>query len=519
MKSKNQAVRSLTTHQLKELADISFAYRRAQSRARQIASGSSDHRQTDTQRRGVAGSADDRIQEAYQSVLADGRPISPARLARLAKTNFDSARRWLENLEQAEQEDGALAAAPVWDLKDRADALRERELARRGREAEVAPKAKVLASPRSRGPNLFEQLVQLLLPKPKVGPTRKEVRENREAEKRVAAEIDQHVDSAAKQAVGETILGSVRLDDVLKELERRGVTYKPPVDQRGVLTIEESDLVPCRAGEHAKLRPGIASYLKEKQDELKGVTINTMLPVDLGSVNMPHGFVESIGPVRANFFNIKELHTVGDVTVDDFIRAGEIQAKGNIAARDILTSECTVYGNINGASSLTFISGSTQSKQLITGNVQCGHITSEDDRQVDVSGELFVRGNCKVPRLSARDLHVGWELQDVKDLYVAGKASITRLSKTIDSDANLRGAALQEYVDQLKDMRKEELEKEVLNKVKATTAVAGKDGTQMVEWTTEEMQTNAFKEYVLGESPEEGQIQETGAKQSQGVTM
>ena len=171
---------------------------------------------------------------------------------------------------------------------------------------------------------------------------------------------------------------------------------------------------------------------------------------------MPHGFVESAGPIRANYFYVKELHTVGDVTVEEFIHAGEIQSRGNITARDIVTDECTVYGNINCAETLKFTAGSTESKQLqlVTGNVQCGNITSEDDRQVEV-GDLLVRGNCRVPQLKTKDLSVGWELQHAKGLYVTGKANITKLSKTIDAEAEFQGKALQQYVDQLRDMRKQ----------------------------------------------------------------
>jgi hypothetical protein len=501
MKLKNQAVRSLTTHQLKELADLAY------TRGLQNAAAKKD-----TLRPGVAGSADNRLEEAFNALKASGKPITPARLAKLAKTNFITAQHWLES-NQDEQAAGqsqpqvqkgapdtrslnrnSLEPAPVWALKDKADAIREKERARREAEAALA---------RNNKGNLFERLAKMILPKSK------DQTQSREKQ------VDRDIHVAAKQAVGETIVGAVGLNDVLNELARRGVTYKPPLDEHGVLHIEESDLIPGNDREHAKLRPGIAKYLRDHQDQISGIKVDTTKPVDLGSVNIPNGFVESAGPLRANYFNVKELLTVGDVTVEQFIRAGEFQARGNITARDILTSECTVYGNINCAESLKFTSGCTDSKQLMTGNVQCGHIASDDDRQVEVGGELSVRGNCKVPRLSARDLYVGWELQGTKDLYVAGKANITRLSRTIDSEAELRGDALQEYIDQMLDMRKEQLEEKVIEKIQAATAQAGKEGVQTIEWTSAEMETNAYKEHILGETPAEP----IEAKQSHGISQ
>jgi hypothetical protein len=500
MKLKNQAIRSLTTQELKELADLAYT-RGLQTAARK-----------EPLRPGVAGSADNRIQEAFTKLKASGKPITPARLAKLAKTNFLTAQHWLEN-NQDEQATGQpqapipikrpstetgsvtqqpLAAAPVWDLKDRADAIGERERARQAAEAERARK--------NTSGNLFERLARKILPKARSETPQKQ--------------IDRDIHVAAKQAVGETIVGAVGLNDVLKELARRGVTYNPPLDENGVLHIEDSDLIPGKDIEHARLRPGVAKYLRDHKDQISGIKVNTTKPVDLGSVNLPNGFVESLGPVRANYFNVKELHTVGNVTVEEYIRAGELQGRGNITARDILTSECTVYGNINCAESLKFVSGSSDSKQLMTGDVQCGHIISDDDRQVEIGGSLSVRGNCKVPRLSARDLYVGWELQGTKDLYVAGKANITRLSRTIDSEAELRGDALQEYIDQLRDMRKEQLEEEVLEKIKTATAQTGKEGVHTIEWTTEEMETTAYKEYVLGKPAEPVE-----ATQSHGISQ
>jgi hypothetical protein len=504
MKLKNQAIRSISTHELKELADLAYTKGLQNAAAKQ-----------DVLRPGVAGSADDRIEEAFNNLQASGKPVTAARLAKLAKTNFNTAQNWLENnqdildrpadkessvrgvgsqREKKGQDRDALSAAPIWNLKDRADALREKERARQLAEAELARK--------NQTGNIFERLAKLVLPK------------NRSQTESPQKQADRDIHVAAKQTVGETIVGAVGLNDVLKELQRRGVTYKPPLDENGVLHIDESDLVPGNDTEHARLRPGIAKYLHDHEDQIAGIKVNTTKPVDLGSVNIPNGFVESVGPVRANYFNLKELHTVGDVTVEEFIRAGEIQGRGNITARDILTSECTVYGNINCAESLKFVCGSTDSKQLMTGDVHCGHLSSDDDRQVEVGGSLSVRGNCNVPRLSARDLSVGWELQGTKDLYVAAKANITRLSRTIDSEAELRGDALQEYVDQLRDMRKEQLEEEVLEKIQSATAQTSDEGVQTIEWTAAEMETNAYKEYVSGEKP----VEPVAAKQSHGAS-
>jgi hypothetical protein len=44
---------------------------------------------------GVTGSADQRMQEAFDTLRAAGKPLSPARLAKLSRTNFFSAQRWL----------------------------------------------------------------------------------------------------------------------------------------------------------------------------------------------------------------------------------------------------------------------------------------------------------------------------------------------------------------------------------------------------------------------------------------
>jgi hypothetical protein len=44
----------------------------------------------------VTGSADQRMQEAFDTLRAAGKPLSPARLAKLSRTNFFSAQRWLQ---------------------------------------------------------------------------------------------------------------------------------------------------------------------------------------------------------------------------------------------------------------------------------------------------------------------------------------------------------------------------------------------------------------------------------------
>jgi hypothetical protein len=475
MKLKNQAIRSLTTHQLKEIADL--AYVRGLQRA------------TPPQH------------QPQQAVPSSRRPAAGPRVQQRQNGSAPPRQSF------GGSSNKALSATPLWELKDRAEELREKE--QRRRETGVT---------RGRKPNLFQKLAQMLTPKPKGWTPQRAEAPGYTIEGLVSVkhqplpDSDRDIHLAAKQALGEKIVGGVGLSDVLNELARRGVTYKPPIDKDGVLNIEESDLVAGRSGEHARLRPGIGRYLQDRQDQIAGIRVNTTRPVDLGSVSMPHGFVESAGPILANYFYVKELHTVGDVTVEEFIHAGEIESRGNITARDIMTNECTVYGNINCAETLKFTAGSSESKQLqlVAGNVQCGNITSEDDRQVEV-GDLLVRGNCRVPQLKAKDLSVGWELQRAKGLYVTGKANIAKLSKTIDAEAEFQGKALQQYVEQLRDMRKQQREEAVIQKISAATKQAGKDGAQTIEWTDEEMETDAYKEHVLGETPK-NDLQKTESK-------
>jgi hypothetical protein len=45
---------------------------------------------------GVAGSADNRIKEAFEFLLKAGKEVTPARLAKLSRTNFNSAQRWIQ---------------------------------------------------------------------------------------------------------------------------------------------------------------------------------------------------------------------------------------------------------------------------------------------------------------------------------------------------------------------------------------------------------------------------------------
>jgi len=44
---------------------------------------------------GVTGSADNRIKEAFEFLLKAGKEVTPARLAKLSRTNFNSAQRWI----------------------------------------------------------------------------------------------------------------------------------------------------------------------------------------------------------------------------------------------------------------------------------------------------------------------------------------------------------------------------------------------------------------------------------------
>jgi hypothetical protein len=402
MKTKRQALQSLTTAQLKELADVAY------------------------------------------------RPTPPHPRPDLAAVAPQPAAP--KNSAQT-----PLAAAPLWQLKDHADALRQNQ-------PEAGPKPRADGRPERKGPHLFEQFVRMLLRKPRQKPAPQGPKSASEDGRMPTAravpsdfpqKVDRNVHTAAKQTVGETILGTVTLNDVLKELGRRGVNYRPPVDERGVLTIEESDLMPAKGRKHAKLRPGIGKYLKGHPGEITGIRVNAVQPVDLGWVRMPRGFIESAGPIRANHLEVKQLHSVGSVTVEEFLHTGVIQAKGDVTAREIFTKECTVYGNVTCAETLKFTAGSAGSKQTVAGNVQCGHLVSEDDRLVHVDGAVTIKGNCSVPQLAARDLSVGWELQNAKRLWVTGTANLTRLSPSIDAGAEFQGVALQEYLQQLQGMREQ----------------------------------------------------------------
>ena len=51
--------------------------------------------ESDTPRSGVAGSADHRIQQAFEFLQQASKEITPARLAKLSRTNFNSAQRWI----------------------------------------------------------------------------------------------------------------------------------------------------------------------------------------------------------------------------------------------------------------------------------------------------------------------------------------------------------------------------------------------------------------------------------------
>ena len=53
---------------------------------------------------------------------------------------------------------------------------------------------------------------------------------------------------------------------------------------------------------------------------------------DLGGVRLPNGFLESTAPVRAEFLEVKQLHAVGDVTVEEYLHAEGIQARGDVSA-------------------------------------------------------------------------------------------------------------------------------------------------------------------------------------------
>lgn len=390
MKTKHQAVRSLTTQQLKDLADMRY------------------------------------LRPPDEAARTRRRPSPP------------------------------LSAAPIWELKGRADALQQTP----------GIQGFTTTPPPARRKGLVQKTVSWLLGAESEEKRRKAARQATPpaapgsggaapSARRPAAgprAPDDDIHWHVRQAVGETILGNVTLKDVLKEMERRGVKYAPPVVD-GVLNVDDHDLLPAKDGQPAKLRPGLAKYLKDHQDELAGIRVNGTRPVGLGQVRMPQGFVESVAPVQADCLEVKQLHCVGDVTVEEYVHAAEIRTRGDVSAREIVTAECTVRGNVDCHETLKFTAGSSGSKQTVTGNVQCGRLVSEDDRPVNVAGKLAVKGNCSVARLSAKDLSVGWELQNVKALSVTGKVNIARLASQLDAQAEFQGVALQERVQQLRDAR------------------------------------------------------------------
>ena len=60
------------------------------------AAGGADTPELSRSGSGVAGSADNRIKEAFEFLLKAGKEVTPARLAKLSRTNFNSAQRWIQ---------------------------------------------------------------------------------------------------------------------------------------------------------------------------------------------------------------------------------------------------------------------------------------------------------------------------------------------------------------------------------------------------------------------------------------
>jgi hypothetical protein len=76
--------------QLVRSGAIFLAKREILTRSKHLEGGSQE-----TPRSGIAGSADARMQEAFSFLEQAGKEVTPARLAKLSRTNFNSAQRWL----------------------------------------------------------------------------------------------------------------------------------------------------------------------------------------------------------------------------------------------------------------------------------------------------------------------------------------------------------------------------------------------------------------------------------------
>ena len=76
--------------QLVRSGAIFLAKREILTRSKRLEGGSQE-----TPRSGIAGSADNRMQEAFSFLQEAGKEVTPARLAKLSRTNFNSAQRWL----------------------------------------------------------------------------------------------------------------------------------------------------------------------------------------------------------------------------------------------------------------------------------------------------------------------------------------------------------------------------------------------------------------------------------------
>jgi hypothetical protein len=78
--------------QLVRSGAILLAKREILTRTKYLGAGDSGGAQSpELPRSGVAGSADNRIKEAFEFLLKAGKEVTPARLAELSRTNFNSA--------------------------------------------------------------------------------------------------------------------------------------------------------------------------------------------------------------------------------------------------------------------------------------------------------------------------------------------------------------------------------------------------------------------------------------------
>jgi hypothetical protein len=82
--------------QLVRSGAILLAKREILTRTKYLGAGGGEAQSPELPRSGVAGSADNRIKEAFEFLLKAGKEVTPARLAKLSRTNFNSAHRRIQ---------------------------------------------------------------------------------------------------------------------------------------------------------------------------------------------------------------------------------------------------------------------------------------------------------------------------------------------------------------------------------------------------------------------------------------